>query len=74
VFEVNTSDRHLAQLRFKDVLGRKRLFLGTEISLPGDVASGDIWIEARQAGILPGLNPAEEQATHGPRPFRVLVR
>jgi hypothetical protein len=74
VFEVNTSDRHLAQLRFKDLLGRRRLFLGTEISLPSDVAPDDIWIEARQSGILPGLNPAEEQATFGPRPFWILVR
>jgi hypothetical protein len=74
VFEVNTSDRHLAQLRFKDLLGRGRLFLGTQIALPSDVAPDDIWIEARQSGILPGLNPSEEQATFGPRPFRILVR
>jgi hypothetical protein len=74
VFEVNTSDRHLAQLRFKDLVGRERLFLGTELTLPSDVAPDDIWIEARQSGILPGVNPAEEQATFGPRPFRILVR
>jgi hypothetical protein len=74
VFEVNTGDRHLAQLRFKDLLGRGRLFLGTEIPLPGDVAPDNIWIEARQSGILPGLNPSEERATFGPRPFRILVR
>lgn len=74
VFEVNTSDRHLAQLSFKNLLGRGRLFLGTEIALPSDLAPGDIWIEARQSGILPGLNPTEEQATFGPRPFRILVR
>jgi hypothetical protein len=74
VFEVNTSDRHLARLRFKDLLGRGQLFLGTELALPKDVAPDDIWIEARQSGMLPGLNPAEEQAMFGPRPFRILVR
>jgi hypothetical protein len=74
VFDVNTSERHLAQLRYKDRLGRERLCLGAEIALPADVASADIWIEARQSGLLPALHSAEEQAKLGPRPFRVLVR
>jgi hypothetical protein len=52
VFDVNTSERHLAQLRYKDRLGRERLCLGAEIALPADVASADIWIEARQSGLL----------------------
>jgi hypothetical protein len=74
VFEVSTGDRHLAQLRYKDRLGRERLCLSAEIALPADVSSDDIWIEARQSGLLPALHSAEEQARLGPRPFRVLVR
>ena len=74
VFEVNTGDRHLAQLKYKDRLGRGRLCLGAEIALPADVSSDDIWIEARQSGLLPVLHSAEEQARLGPHPFRLLVR
>jgi hypothetical protein len=74
VFEVNAGDRHLAQLRYKDRLGRGHLCLGAKIALPPDIASNDIWIESRQSGLLPALHSAEEQARLGPRPFRVLVR
>jgi hypothetical protein len=73
VFEVNTSNRHLAQLRYKDLLGRGHLCLGAEIALPEDVAAGDIWIEARPSGILPPGHSAEELARYGPRPFRVAA-
>jgi hypothetical protein len=74
VFEVNTGDRHLAQLRYKDRLGRARLCLGAEIAIPADISSDDVWIEARQSGLLPALHSAEDQARFGPRPFRVLIR
>ncbi len=74
VFEVNTGERHLAQLRYKDRPGRERLCLGAEIALPADISSDDIWIEARQSGPLPALHSAEEQARLGPHPFRLLVR
>jgi hypothetical protein len=74
VFEVNSADRHLAQLRYKDRLGRGRLCLGADLVLPGDVASDDIWIEARSSGVLPALHSAEDQANYGPRPFRLLTR
>ena len=60
VFEVNTGDRHLAQLRYKDLLGRARLFLGAEIALPDGVAGDDIWIEARQSGKLPAHHSVKE--------------
>jgi hypothetical protein len=74
VFEVNTGDCHLAQLRYKDRLGRARLCLGAEITIPADISSDDVWIEARQSGLLPALHSAEDQARFGPRPFRVLIR
>jgi Uncharacterised nucleotidyltransferase len=74
VFEVNTGDRHLAQLRYRDRLGRARLCLGAEIAIPADISSDDVWIEARQSGLLPALHSAEDQARFGPRPFRVVIR
>ena len=75
VFEVSTGDRHLAQLRYKDRLGRERLCLSAEIALPADISSDDIWIEARRSFWTSAGAPfAEDQAKLGPRPFRVLVR
>ena len=74
VFEINTRDRHLARLRFKDRLGRGRLLLGAEIALPDDVGTDDVRIEARQSGRLPALHSAEEDAKFGPRPFRIQIR
>ncbi len=74
VFEINTRDRHLARLGFKDSLGRGRLLLAAEIALPNDVGTDDVWIEARQSGILPALHSAEDEAKFGPRPFRIQMR
>jgi hypothetical protein len=74
VFEINTGDRHLARLGFKDRRGRGRLLLGAEIALPNDVGTDNVWIEARQSGILPALHSAEDDAKFGPRPFRVQMR
>lgn len=73
VFEVNTTDRHLARLSYKDLFGRGGLFLGTEIGLPSDIAVDHIWIEARQSGILVPGHSADELAKFGPRPFRLFV-
>ena len=55
-------------------LEARLLRLGAEIALPADISSDDIWIEARQSGLLPALPSAEEQARLGPHPFRLLVR
>jgi hypothetical protein len=74
VFEINTDDRHLAQLSFTDRLGHGRLVRGASIALPGGAENGNVWIEARQSGILPPAHSRQEQARFGPRPFRVLVR
>jgi hypothetical protein len=74
MFEVNTTDRHVVRLRFKDLVGRGRLWLGAKIALPSNVSTDDLWIEARQSGILPALHSVADQAKFGPRPFRLLVR
>jgi len=74
VFEVNTADRHIAQLTYRDLFGRGKLFLGAEIALPDDVAVDHLWVEARQSGILvPGYS-ADAEAKFAPRAFRVHVR
>jgi hypothetical protein len=74
VFEINTADRHLAQLTYRDLIGRRRLFLCAEIALPSDVAECEITVEAHQSGILvPGYSD-DELARFAPRPFRILVR
>jgi hypothetical protein len=74
VFEVNTSNRHLARLKFRDLRGRRPLLLGTELSLPDDIETDDIWIEARPSGILPVLHSPAAEAEFAPRPFRLLVQ
>jgi hypothetical protein len=73
VFEVNTRNRHVAQLWFTDRLGRGRLVLAATITLPVGVEKDDLSIEARQSGILPPSHSPDEQARFGPRPFRILV-
>ena len=72
--EINTGDRHVARLRFNDRRGRGALVLAAEILLRDDVAGGDLWIVARQSGILPTLHSAQEEAEFAPRPFRVVAR
>jgi hypothetical protein len=74
VFEINSGDRHLARLGFKDRLGRGQLLLGAEFALPNDVGTDDIWIEARQSGILRAMHSAEDDAKFGPTPFRLQIR
>ena len=74
VFEINTAERHLAQLTYRDLLGRQRLFLGAEIALPSDVAANEITVEAHQSGILVPGHSDDELARFAPRPFRILVR
>lgn len=73
VFELNTRDRHLRRLRFRDMRGRGPLHLAATISIPEDVPTDDVWIEARQAGILTSPNSAEEAAVFGPATFTVSV-
>jgi hypothetical protein len=74
VFEVNAADRHVARLGFRDLSGRGGLLLGTEIALPKTVGSEELWIEARQSGILPAHYSAEQAARFAPHPFRILVQ
>ena len=74
VFEVNAADRHVARLGFRDILGRGGLLLGTEIALPMTVGSDELWIEARQSGILPAHYSSEQAAKFAPHPFRILVQ
>jgi hypothetical protein len=72
LFEINTSDCHLARLRFSDHRGNtSSLKLSADILLPENISRDDLWIEARQSGPLPSLHSQDEGASFGPRPFSV---
>ena len=73
VFELNARDRHLHRFRFRDMRGRGLLHLAATISIPEDVPTDDIWIDARQAGILTAPSSAEDAAAFGPVAFTVSV-
>jgi hypothetical protein len=73
LFEVNTSDRHIARLRFRDLRNRSPLKLSAEILLPENIPCDDLWIEARQSGLLPSLHNGGEKAAFAPHPFSVSV-
>jgi hypothetical protein len=75
LFEINTGNRHIARLRYRDRLGTgSDLKLSAELSLPENIAREDLWIEARQSGPLPSLHSEDEKTSFGPRPFCVSVR
>jgi Uncharacterised nucleotidyltransferase len=73
LFEINTSDRHIGRMRFRDRRGNSPLRLSAEVSLPANITHDDLWIEARQSGPLPSLHAENERAVLGSRPFRVSV-
>lgn len=69
VFEINSDSGHIAQLRYRDMLGHAPLRLTARLMLP----PGRAWIEARQAGALPALHTKEQARRIGPQPFRVRI-
>ena len=72
--EINTSDRHLMRLKFRDFLGRGRVLARIEVALPDDVDLSDVWATSRPAGALPVWPAPEEVRALGAVPIRVAAQ
>ena len=73
MLEINTSDRHLFRLKFRDMAGRGRAVATATITLPDDIDPTDVWVESRPAGPLSVRPSPEDQRTFGAMPFRIAV-
>ncbi|PTW55070.1 putative nucleotidyltransferase-like protein [Breoghania corrubedonensis] len=71
--EINTSERHLERLKFRDLFGKGRAVAEVVISLAEGVDATDIWVESHPAGPIPVRAAPETVRAQGAVPVRVAV-